>query len=264
MTNQNLYLIGTVHIDLEGSRRLEGLLKNISPNIVALEFSKDREKSMKSNRTPKEEERETDKMLDEVGLKLTAKQRKTISEIGEISKSLIGFELRTCRDYVQENPKIRLEYIDVSLFNNGEQEFVNGYVTAMKRAIEQATQIPELKEAYLEMLSKGKNAYLQVLKQNSERIYKNAKIMGQLAESMRDPETLEMLKEQLPKNAVQALTQILNPERDEFMANRVNELYNNDSDKVAAVVGLAHVPGLKSRLLNLDPTIMTLADYDKN
>jgi len=27
---------------------------------------------------------------------------------------------------------------------------------------------------------------------------------------------------------------------------------------------LMHIPGLKSRILDLDPTIMTLADYDSN
>jgi len=262
VTNKNLYLIGTVHTDIEGPRRLEGLLRYIAPDTVALEFHKDEEDLMSLRKSPEEEERETDQILNESRLTLTPEQRMTLLESGRIMSSVVGYELRECRKYVQGSPKTRLEFIDLSIFENGKQEFTDGYTAAMKGMFGQIVQDPELKEHLLEMLGKGKDKFIQASQGNFDMMYKNGKMMEELAELLRDPETFEMYKEQLPPNAVQALRQIYNPRRDEAMAERLNQLYAAGSNKLVAVVGLLHIPGLKSRLLDLKPTVMTLVDYD--
>lgn len=264
MTNKNLYLIGTVHTDIEGPRRLEGLLRDISPDIIALEFHKDREDLTNLRKSSEEEERETDQVLNEIGLILTPEQRSTFLEGGRIISSVMGYELRTCRKYTQENPKTRLKFIDLSIFKNGKQEFIDGYTAALKGMLGQIAQTPELREPFLEILDKGKDRFIQVSQEGFDMLYKNAEMMEEVAELLRDPETFEMYKERLPANAVQALEQIYDPKRDKFMANRAKQLYNNGSHKLATVVGLFHVPGLKSGILDLEPTSMTLADYDKN
>ena len=263
MVNKNLYLIGTVHVDLEGQRRLEGLLNRISPDIIALEFNEDRENLTELKWSPEEEEREMEKMVAKLDLALTPNQRKTILECGRIMNSVMGYELRTCKEYIQKNPKTRLEYIDTSVFKNGKQKFMEGYTSAVMGFCEQIAQIPELKKLFLEMLE-DKDKYLRKSQEGYNSMYQNSEMMEELAELLRDPETFEDYKEQLPADAVQALEEILNPKRDEFMANRINQLYNSGTHKLVAVAGLLHIPGLKSRTLDLDPTSITLADYDRN
>ena len=51
-------------------------------------------------------------------------------------------------------------------------------------------------------------------------------MVGELMEVMRDPKTIEELKKSLPPETIRTLKQIYNPERDEFMANKIRELYN--------------------------------------
>lgn len=264
MTNENLYLIGISHIDLKGPERLEGLLKRLSPDIVALEFHKDREALIKQRKSvsPEAEEKETDEILKDVGLSLTPEQRRVMLEGGRDISLVMGYEFNVSKAYTDANPKSRLEYIDISIFENGVQEFKEGYIAAMKGMLAGTAQEPELRENFLEMLSKGKEAFLQQSMEGVNMLYQNAEMMEELAELMRDPETFEVMKEQMPANAVQTLEQIYNPGRDEDMANRINELYNGGSHRLVAVTGLMHTPGLKSRILDLDPTIMTLADYD--
>jgi hypothetical protein len=266
MTNKNLYLIGTAHIDLKGPQRLERLLKRISPDIVALEFHKDRESLIEERKSvsPEVEEKETDDVLREVGLSLTPKQRKTMLVSGREITSVMGYEFTVCRDYAHANPKSRLEYIDISIFENGVNEFKEGYIAAMKGTLAAIAQEPELREPFLKTLSRGKKAFLQQSMDCVDSLYKNAEMMDELAEFLRDPETFEVMKEQMPQNAIQALEQIYNPQRDVAMANRINELYNSGLHRLVAVTGLIHIPGLKSRILELDPTTMTLADYDSN
>jgi len=263
MTNENLYLIGTAHIDLDGPKRLEGLLTQISPDVVALEFHKDREALMQERKSvdPKEEERQTDEILTEVGLSLTPEQRRVILDGGREMNSVMGYEFNVSKAYADANPKSRLEYIDISLFENGVQEFKDGYIWAMKGMLATIAQEPELKEPFLEMLSKGKYGFLQQSRDGVEMIYKNAEMMEELAEFMRDPETVEAMKEQMPPQTFEAMKQIYHPKRDKAMASRIRELYDGGNQRVAAVTGLLHVPGLKSRILDLDPKTITLADY---
>ncbi len=263
MSNENLYLIGTVHIDLDGPKRLEGLLTQISPDLIALEFHKDREALVqeRKNINPKEEERQTDEILAEAGLSLTPEQRRVILDGGRDMNSVIGYEFNVSKAYTDANPKSKLEYIDISLFENGVQEFKDGCIGAMKRTFATIAQEPEARELFLGMLSKGKDGLLQQTRDSVEMIYKNAGMVEELAEFLRDPETVEMMREQLPPQEFENINQACNPNRDEVMAGRVRELYGDGNQRVAAVTGLLYVHGLKSRILDLEPTVMTLTGY---
>ena len=45
------------------------------------------------------------------------------------------------------------------------------------------------------------------------------------------------------------------------MSRRIRELYDEDS-KLVAVVGLAHLPGIMTKIEDLNPKVITLAEYD--
>jgi len=263
MTNENLYLIGTNHIDLDGPKRLEGLLRQISPDVVALEFHKDNEAMMEQIKSvdPEEEEKKIEELFTEAGLSVTPKQKKTMLEGTMAIRDVTGYEVTTSKAYTDANPNSRWEYIDISFFDKGIQEFRGGCTEAMKSTFAAKVQEPEFREQLLETLSKGKDNYLQKIRARIEMTYKNAIMMEELAKPLRDPETFEAMKEQMPPQAVEAMKQLFHPKRDEAMASRIRELYGDGNQIVAVITGMLHIPGLKSRILDLDPTTMTLADY---
>ena len=77
MSNKNLYLVGTIHPDLNGRERLDIVLDKLSPSIIALEFHKDREDMGALRKSPEEERREINAIIDESGLTLSPEQRAT-------------------------------------------------------------------------------------------------------------------------------------------------------------------------------------------
>ncbi len=254
-------MVGTLHFDLDGKKRLDTLLYRLSPSIVALEFHKDREDMQSLRKSPEEEQREINEMIDEFGLDLNPRQRATLIKSGHIINDVMGYEFKSSRDYTERNPASRLAYIDISVFANGKEEFTKGYVEVMKSAFKQIVEVPELAQLLLERLNGGIDAYLEHLRGYIQQIYQNAEAMAELYEMMTDPEAFKMMKEVMPPQAVQALEQIYNPRRDEAMAGRIKELYNGDS-KLVAIVGLAHLAGLKTELEDLKPRVMTLAEFD--
>jgi hypothetical protein len=131
----------------------------------------------------------------------------------------------------------------------------------MKCAFKQIAVEPKLVIPLLERLDSGIDVYLKNLRGDVQQIYQNAEAMAELFKMIRDPETFEMMKGVMPPQAVQALEQIYNPRRDEARVGRVRELYDGDSGLVA-VVGLGHIAGLKTKLEDLKPRVMTLAEYD--
>ena len=261
MNNRNLYLVGTVHYDLDGRERLDTLLDRLSPSVVALEFNKDREDLGALRKSPEEEQREINAMIDESGLNLNQKQRATLIESGHRIKDVMGYEFKSSVDYTRRNLASRLEYIDISIFANGKEEFIKDYVEAMKGAFKQIAGEPELVKPLLERLDGGIDVYLKHVRGDVQQIYQNVEAMAELFEMIRDPETFEMMKGVMPPQAVQALEQIYNPRRDGAMAGRVRELYDGNSGLVA-VVGLGHLTGLKTKLKDLRPKAITLAESD--
>jgi len=261
MSNQNLYLVGTVHIDLDGRERLDTLLEKLSPSDVALEFHKDREGMQLLGKSSEEVQKELNELIDESGLELNPRQRATLLESGPRISNVMGYEFKSSRDYTQRNPASRLEYIDLSVFTNGKEEFAKGYLEAMKEMFNQLAGEPELSQPLLKRLDCGIDTYLEHLREEIQLAYQNVEAIGELFEMMKDPEAFEMMKEIMPPQAVQALEQTYNPKRDEAMGTKIRGLYDGNS-RLVAVVGLGHLAGLKTILEDLEPRVMTLAEYE--
>lgn len=267
MTNKDLYLIGSVHVDLKGPKRLEGILKWLSPDIIALEFHKESEPLIEQRKSMNSEEEKIkiDNFLKEVGISPTQEERRTMLEVERDIRSVIGYEFTVCRDYTHANPNSRLEYIDIPLSENVIQEFGKWYNTAIESMPPEIVQKPELRKSFLETLSRGKKDYLRQFMKEVDNIYQDKfHKVCKAAELMRDPKILEeefIRNNKIPPNAVCAIKHMFDPKRDEFMANRIKELYNNGLHRLVAVTGLMHLPGIKSRILKLKPRVMTLADF---
>ena len=82
MNHHNLYLVGTIHYDIDGKDRLETLLNKISPTTIALEFSKDREYDQPTRESSHDDvQRGINKLVDKSGLDLNLKQKKNPNKI---------------------------------------------------------------------------------------------------------------------------------------------------------------------------------------
>jgi len=259
--SNNLYLVGTIHFDLDGETKLDTLLDRIQPSVVALEFHRDREDMQLLRKSPKEEETEINKIINEFGLDLNPKQRATLIKSGRKINDVIGYEFRSSINYIRRNPTSRLEYIDISVFEKGKEEFVKGYTEAMKFVFKQIIEEPEITKPLFKMLNEGIDVFLEHLRRNTRWMYQNPEEIGELFEMMRNPKTFKKIKGVMHPLAVQALEQVYNPQRDEVMATKIRELYDGDS-KLVVIVGLGHLVRLETKLRDLKLKVMTLAEYD--
>ncbi len=197
----------------------------------------------------------------ECELNLNPIQKATLVEGNNLAKKYFGYELKYPKEYVSKNPYFKLEYIDISVFGNGKDNFINGLKGGLVRDLKQISQIPELLEIFLNVLDGGISSFMQFNKRSVKEIYQNSEFMEKFSELLRNPEALENMKQFYSENEIQALKQVYNPERDEFMSTRIRELFNNRNDKLVAIVGLAHLPGIKSKISDLNPRIIRLDQY---
>ncbi|MEK6825932.1 MAG: TraB/GumN family protein [Nanoarchaeota archaeon] len=265
MENKNLCLVGTVHNDLDGKERLDTLLDRLSPSIVALEYHEDRECSKALQKSSQEEHEEFSALIQKSGLSLNQGQMETLTVCWRKAMDVMGYELRSSRDYVSRNGNRRLEYIDLSLYKDGQEKFTQGYAEALKLAFNQITREPELVSSILERLDRGIDIYLNYLRGEVQQRYQNVELidiqMEELSIMMEQPHNLEMMQEAVSSQAIRALQQFCNPAREEAMSNRIRELYTR-KNKLVAVVGLGHLHRLKRKVEDLEPRVMTLAEYN--
>lgn len=256
----NLYLVGTVHVDVDGSERLNYILNKLAPSIVALEFHKEREKPETARQSPEEVKRVVNAALDDLAINLNPVQRATVIEAQQRIRETCGFEFKSSKAYVAKNKKSRLEYIDISIFPNGTDEFDQFRYDSMSVSFKKIFQTPEFAKPILASLDGGIDAFLRFYRSNISQIYQNSEIVARFIE-MFVAENLEQVKDMMPPQIARAFQQIYYPERDKAMAHRIRELYDCKNELVA-VVGLAHLPGLKKNVEDLKPRVMTLAEYD--
>ena len=172
----------------------------------------------------------------------------------------MGYELTVSQDYIKRNPNSRLEYIDISLLKNGEEEFVKGYIELATKDLKDIAKNPIILNGTKKILDKRVDAYLNFQRINIQRTYENRKRLAG-TEIMRDPKMLKIIKKDISPQAFQVLKQIYNPKRDEVMGRNIRQLYTN-RDKLVAIVGQGHLEALNSRLEDLNPRVMTLLEYD--
>ncbi|MBR9705778.1 hypothetical protein GOV14_01965 [Candidatus Pacearchaeota archaeon] len=270
MDDPNLYLVGTVHTDLDGEDRLDTLLNKISPSIIALEFHKEREFTRSTGKSPEQEEeekKEFDLIFNGFGLEFNPRQRETFIEAGNLTSGVMGYEFISSKNYVENNPGTRLEYVDLSIYQNGKKEFQQGYVEALKASFKEMAKRPELIDPFLESLDKGIEVHKNNMKEQTFVEYEEVDIMAELYDMMQDPKAVEEMKQSMPPEAVQSVMQMCNPERDEVMGQRIRRLYdgfNGDgkNEKLIAIVGVGHLEGLRRKFRDLNPRILTLDEYE--
>src|SRR3989339_631866 len=244
--NENLFLVGTQHHDLDGKERLGAILTKLSPSIIALEFHKDRENQKTLRKLSKEEQQEIIfDIINGQGFNLSLKQKETLFEAVYQTNIRMGYELTVSQDYIKRNPNSRLEYIDISLLKNGEEEFVKGYIELATKDLKDIAKNPIILNGTKKILDKRVDAYLNFQRINIQRTYENRKRLAG-TEIMRDPEILKRIKKDISPQAFQVLKQVYNLKRDE----------------VVAIVGQGHLEALNSRLEDLNPRVMTLLEYD--
>ena len=259
--NENLFLVGTQHHDLDGKERLDAILTKLSPSIIALEFHKDRENQKTLRKLSKEEQQEIIfDIINGQGFNLSLKQKETLFEAVYQTNIRMGYELTVSQDYIKRNPNSRLEYIDISLLKNGEEEFVKGYIELATKDLKDIAKNPIILNGTKKILDKGVDAYLNFQRINIQRTYENRKRLAG-TEIMRDPEILKRIKKDISPQAFQVLKQVYNLKRDEVMGRNIRQLYTN-RDKLVAIVGQGHLEALNSRLEDLNPRVMTLLEYD--
>ncbi|HLD54629.1 MAG TPA: hypothetical protein VJB35_00045 [Candidatus Nanoarchaeia archaeon] len=259
--NENLFLVGTQHHDLDGKERLDAILTKLSPSIIALEFHKDRENQKTLRKLSKEEQQEIIfDIINGQGFNLSLKQKETLFEAVYQTNIRMGYELTVSQDYIKRNPNSRLEYIDISLLKNGEEEFVKGYIELATKDLKDIAKNPIILNGTKKILDKRVDAYLNFQRINIQRTYENRKRLAG-TEIMRDPEILKRIKKDISPQAFQVLKQVYNLKRDEVMGRNIRQLYTN-RDKLVAIVGQGHLEALNSRLEDLNPRVMTLLEYD--
>jgi pheromone shutdown protein TraB len=261
MANNNLYLVGTVHIDLDGKTRLDTLLDRLSPSIIALEFHKERESSYLFRKSPEEERRIINACLDKTGLNLTSLQRNTLIESGEIISKAMGYEFTSSKDYLVRKPSSKLEYIDLSLFEGNSEKFAENFHETLISELKHQMKNPEALQILLGSLDKGIASYMTGVREGVKQTYDNINEMEEVCKLMGDPESIKILREVLPPSSVEHLIKIYNPQRDKVMGEKIRKLYS-PTDKLVAIVGLAHLTPLKATLKDLNPKVITLAEYD--
>src|SRR3989344_4730307 len=159
----------------------------------------------------------------------------------------MGYEFKSSRDYTRRNPASKLEYIDISIFADGKEEFVKSYVETIKWIYKQSSEYSELVKPLLKKLNGGIDDYLKDFSRDDQQIYQKAEEIEELIKIIRGPEIFEIMEEVIPPQVVQVLKQVYNPQRDEAMGTKI--------------IGLGHVAGLKTKLEDLKPKVMTLAEY---
>ncbi len=243
MSNSNLVLIGTLHDDGYGPVRLEKLLQSLAPQLIALEWHKERDKVFAEYvETQERLKSRLLELLDKKGFNKIQQERFSyiFSQIVRTS----GYEGQVAKDYVSKNPEVELEYIDDPIIASQSARMMDGNAFSFWLEIIQNRQ----NKAKLRKMLNTKGSYADMT---------DSKEMDQSYLAIRngliDPIMVN------PKTVLAAQVMV----RDPYMEREIRRMYGDGSKKLVSPVGTGHLYGLRKRLSDLDPTVMTLLDADK-
>lgn len=254
----NLYLIGTIHTDLDGKERLEHVLNKISPSTIALEFHKQMEK-YHIDKSREAHDKEVGKLYDESSLNLTPKQRKLALDISYETIIAQDFEFSVSKNYINSHPKSKLHYIDIEMFNTSKKE--KSFQEMLKNDLKRALEDPECRESIMFSLKKGKKFSLDNIRKDTALTYDSVDEYYKFFKRMRNPKELKKLEKELSLSEIEALKVIYSEERDNILASKIQEVY--DGKTLVAIMGFGHLKAIGIKLKDLKPQIMTLAEYNK-
>ena len=235
MLNPALHLIGTVHVDPMGTERLDRVLADFSPDVIALEMAKSRDRTD----SDAVRNRRVEDLVSSLDL-YSEEERAIIKRFCTyVSDDVWGYELKSSKEYVQKNPKTKLEYIDLDTVN------------------------PD--DLFLLLVSAFKQ-FLPKKAENVESLISDLKLMVAVSYFQNDigrPQTelKDIDIKGMSEKDVQTLAAIYSPKRDDFMAENIRRLYTEN--RVIAIVGVEHLNGLKRRLEDLCPTVLALNEAAK-
>ncbi|MBI5065623.1 hypothetical protein HZA97_05285 [Candidatus Woesearchaeota archaeon] len=254
MTNQNLTIIGTVHLDLDGQERLENLLERVRPSIVAVEISEKRvNRFRKSKRNYKKEAQEQMDFIRSLNLGFTEQHLAVLKELTEQDLKIQGFEYFAPEVYASKNPDVKIVCIDTLIQDVEKEELFK----IIEQNFEKVMSVPKLRKKLLNQLELGTNYGIEKRRKDTTKWYQASGIAS-LSYDVLLKQNHHSFTAQERLNKL-----IYNPERDNDMEERIRQLHSqNPEGNIAAVVGEAHLYPLGRRLKDLDPTIMTLAEWD--
>lgn len=234
-----IYLIGTVHKDLNGPRRLKGALHKEQPAILTLEATQ--------AFIELEEKGESSHIIDALARNNASEQ--IVSYFREIAETA-NYECKISKEYVQEK-RIPLHLIDDAESDRLRSKYYNR--TALEEKVHNFEKaIPGLNKDPMRLNELRENKILVI-----DRFYNFIKnLFGGEYELPFSRGFLGSRRDGLGK-------------RDETMANKLRELANNNKDaKIVHVGGLGHLlddekgETLYSRLKGeFNPTRAVLLDY---
>ncbi len=248
-------IVGTVHMDINGEKRLDYILDKYSPDIVAIELSEDRTRGFPATQKEKESRLEEDIKKANIG---QGPLNPTLIGIAKELYKASGFEYYSPKKYVDAHPGTRLEYVDLSVFGEGDETGQKAMGELLNNAVKNIP--PQVRAGVDQMMSRmGKDAFIATLQQRVDMAYKMQPLLGLMTPLMRSPRVLDQLNRTYPKESVDVIKKIVSPDRDEYMAKKIREL--SPQGKVLVVCGLLHMKGIKKRLSDLHPRALSLLNY---
>lgn len=254
MTNQNITIIGTVHIDLDGQERLEKLLEQLKPDVVAVEISEKRVDKLRAFRKNYEEEaQEQIDFIRNLNLGFTEQHLAVLKEVSEQDAKIGGFEYFAPEAYASKHPDTKIILID-TVFQDIEKEIL---LKVLEENLKRVMSVPSSRKKFLNQLELGANYLIDKRRKDVKNWYQ-ASGLASLTYDM-------LLKQNHHSFSAQGKLnkRIYNPERDPVMEEHVRKAYSqNPESSIATVVGEAHLYPFSRRLKDLNPEIMTLAEWD--
>lgn len=257
-----LYVVGMVHDDQLGGQRLEAILERFDPDIIALEFSTEREEAALRQKTREQLRQEISQDLKTSGLTLTTTQYDTFLEVNTRINDMLKYEFKTSTAYIKQHPKTKLKYIDMSSRIEGVDVVKENSTTEFSRLLSQISSDPQSTREFTSRLDMGVELYMSLLQENAENEYDNASQSTELIKIMRNKELFDQLTRELPAEEIAYLKHAYNPEREEQMASNIRAIYDNKS-VIVAPVGIGHMTTITELLTDINAQQLTLQEFNK-
>ena len=261
MIDSNLYIVGTIHNDPYGKVRLDALLKHLSPSIIALEMSDNRDDLTEYHEFLKKSEEIISFCIEESDLKLNSTQIQTFIDSVSMINNIMGYELLSSQEYISSNLNSKLEYIDLSLFVNRNDDSIEALKVTYINLFNKCSLDSEYFDFVFGNLDNGIDGCRKDLILECEQGYSLAEQVDKKYKKVIGKGTSESEKANSSSQDRQTFESVYDSERDKFMDGRVRELYDGE-ETVVVIVGLVHLYGLKDSLKDLNPNVMTLADSE--
>ncbi len=263
-TKSKLYLVGTVHTDLNGPKRLEGFLEGVKPAAISIEDNADRIKLCQKYRS-NFDENFYDELFKRAGVVLDEQQRRTLFQTQMLVSQIYGYETFVSVRYAERNPSVKLELTDIAVFNHDRE--VREYLGLLCDEDVEDLKNPVYRQVLIERLQEGIESYINFMKWNTQLEYDALEFWEFFIKSMRIPGSFEELSSKYNINQLRMLKFFLGNEREDKIMGNIRRICSEVDGKIVCINGLAHLFGMRDRLKDLKPRILTLdkvlkSDFD--